>query len=142
MSTNLTATFPECANYTLTATKTASELHINEIMKEWNCTELEASASLDFDCETLKETQDAIAQAVTYERLIKRHLKSSEEAVIDKYFDGVKPDADAESLNKLAREEAEERAYILAYCRGIKDDYATMSEEEKEAAIFGTNGGI
>ncbi|MDR1689541.1 MAG: hypothetical protein LBS21_13170 [Clostridiales bacterium] len=138
MSTNLTATFPECANYALTATKTPNELHIKEIMQNWNCSSLEASASLDFECETLKETQDEIAKVVTYERLQKSLLDSNITYFRNK-FKGLS--VSDEAIQDQAVKLTEEQAEMFVYSWEQFDDYAAMSEEEKEAAIYGNMGG-
>jgi hypothetical protein len=118
---------------TLISTQTAMELYISEIMKNWNCSYLEAFAATEFECESLEETRNTIAKIVTYERLLKSLLEPNVAYYRNKFKEF---NVSNEAIQQQAIQLTEEQAEMFVYSWEQFDDYATMSEEEKEAAIY------
>ncbi len=106
-----------------------NEAIINGIMADWNCTELEAEIAHDLDAATLKETRKAIAQAVTYRRLISDERREYyKEFLRNEFYAGKNLPEDY--LDCEAREMMENNAFMFAYEWGQVDDYASMTEAE------------
>jgi hypothetical protein len=103
-----------------------------EIMRTWNCSALEAYAAETFYCETLEDTREAIAQAVTYERLRVNLFPEALRFMREEQY----PDMTDESfLQREARELVEDEAWMFVYDWKQYDDYDSMTEAEIEAVI-------
>jgi hypothetical protein len=95
------------------------ERFITEIMKDWNCTRLEAEVAFEWECDTLEETRNEIAKWVTWYRVHKV------------MFEGMVKHLEDE---QKAKECAEEEAYEYIHQVGA-DEYEDMTEAEKRALV-------
>lgn len=107
----------------------------NDIMQEFNCSELEADAILRFDSETLEDARFEIARAVTYERLLKNLLPEALRYTRTEEYKGV--DVSENFILDEARELVEDEAWQFAYEWEQIDDYSGMTDAEKRIAVYG-----
>jgi len=105
---------------------------ISEIMRTWNCSRLEAVAGCKLECESLKDTQESIAQAVTYKRLL-INLLPGIIVYLQKKYSGTESEA---FILDEAKEMTEEQAYLFAYEWEQFDDYDGMTEAEIKSVVF------
>ena len=122
-------------NMTIQEAKAYMETVYAEIMKDWDCSYLEAVTSVEYDCETLERTRELIAEAVTYSRLMKQLLPGNIAYIKNLY-------KDEDVTDSLIQQEAifltEENAYMFSHKWTQLDDYETMSDTEIEAVLYGT----
>jgi hypothetical protein len=112
-----------------------NEMLFAEIMEAWDCSYLEAFVAVSSDYDTLEETQNSIAKAITYQRLLKSLLPSAIDFMRKKYSDC----DDADFILAEAQEMAEDQANTFVYEWDQVDDYenGNMTEAEKELVMFG-----
>jgi hypothetical protein len=119
----------------MTAQQLIIKSTITDVMEVWSCSELEAYASFVFNTNSLEETRRAIAKAVTYERLLSSLLPEKLYYLRNEHYKD--KNVTEEDIQAEAQAMAEEQAEMFDYSWGQVDDYDTMTEAEKEAALYG-----
>jgi hypothetical protein len=105
------------------------------IMAETGATLLEVHAMVNFDCETLEETQHTIAKAVTHARLLQSLMPGAIHYMKNERYIG--QDVSDDFIQSEARELVADQAEMFVDWETTLDDYHNMTEAEKEAVVYG-----